>query len=129
MKPENKYCTEEQAMKLRSLGVIQDGTAAWLDGVLYSFLDKPDAKFSGFNKSAIAFDVAELLQLAPSCFTINRFSLGFEAWYNDSIPIMESEVYDNPAQAAAELLIRIIEHNLIAVEEVNKRLLAGPKKK
>lgn len=134
MKLEDQVCTLGQAKKLKELGIDQKSFWYWeemkrpvMEGCCTERLQEHFNIGHYIGSSRVdnissAFTVAELLQMAPDCLSIHRFSNGFEAWYSDHIPSLESETYNNPAQAAAELMIILIEEKVMAIEEVNNRL-------
>lgn len=90
-----QHCTQQQYFRLAELGVKDIGI----------------------------FNLYELLRMAPEGFEVCKMSnTEYEGCFNTENAMEVSERFNNPSEAAAQLLIELIEKKIIGVEGINERL-------
>lgn len=124
MKIENQVCSLEQAKYLKELGVITQSYFAYQGSTDHD----PDLK-SDDGKDYPAFTVAELGVMLPSeTLTIRRGSedSAFPNWeWENEAEQKGCGCYENEAEARADHLIILLEHNKTTVAEVNARIISS----
>jgi hypothetical protein len=124
MRVESQVCTLIQAKRLKELYVLQGTYWIWRQEVLYPenipVLITVGQLPTGIDKDAFnlysAFTVAELsvmlLEYAETYFSKNG------TWRIEGSDLD----FDTQAEASADRLIRLIENNILDINEVNNRL-------
>lgn len=138
---ESQVCTFEQSIRLRELGVVQQGYWYWgdrhaphLDLLPKDQWDKKDDIFNAFWYTA--FTVSELGVMLPDRFKflfsdvkITYSKCGVDSFgvflmqQPDDIHIINFKVSHHEAHVRAEMLIHLLEKDMIKVEQVNERLI------
>ena len=152
MKLENQYCSREQAIKLKELGVLNSVTHKTepdKDGDIYDTAtvgtyyscivgdtiitgiigEQEDAPYKNYNPFK-HYSVAELGVMIPEWhFTYPRLD-GFASYKNEDgfFAVADGTIngknYSTEAECRAALVIYLIENNILSVKTCNERLLA-----
>ena len=126
MKLQDQVITEEQADKMKRLGIDQDALYYHTHSEKWGVMPKGSIDFSG-DPSA-AFTVAELGTMLPAGYDTMRFTEHPEdRWFGydtsgDTFP--GEDCWKTEAEARGAMLIHLLETNTITAEEVNARLKA-----
>lgn len=135
MKIQDQVITLAQAKKLKELGVVQDSFMYFVGAYEntedqdlelvpaygYNWNDYPEQ--SGFPIKYAAFTVAELGVMLPALCYTEHFTWMEWQWSNiDNAPVISKGNFNTEAEARADLLIYLLEHDIITASEVNQRL-------
>jgi hypothetical protein len=119
MKLEDQVCTEQQADRLKELGIIQESLFYHTHSDWGVMPRKSD--FSGNPSSALT--VAELgVMLPPGYDTMYCTNDGWRGFDLDGQDMCDSKPFATEAEARAAMLIYLLETNIITPAEVNERL-------
>lgn len=133
---QEQVCTREQSVKLKELGIIQDGLFYYLDGVddLYTgtFLKKM-SKGANDGKASCAFTSAELGKMLAALeyeawghdmvFTSYISEYGWRVMYRNPRHFENPDRYfDTEAQSRADTLIFLLTEKLMTAAHANLAL-------
>jgi hypothetical protein len=119
MKIQDQVCTEQQADRLKELGIVQESLFYHTHSD-WGVMPKKSIDFSGDPSSA--FTVAELgvlLHLSPYSVYLKTDNIVF--WHAD-YEHMPFGAFETEAEAKAAILIHQLDNNIITPAEVNQRL-------
>lgn len=134
MKLQDQVCTIKQGEKLKELGVAQESLFYFTHSE-WGIMPKNSIDFTG-NPTSV-FTVAELGVMFPHNFSITKRHREFTCryWWGNFMDGILRTVKENSwhqtqnkneAQAAAEMLIYLLENKLTTTQEVNQRLTHEP---
>lgn len=131
---EQQVISLEQAKKLKALGVKQESLYTY-----HRYLPANDEKLvpweyvhNSLNPKFSAFTCAELFAALPEGYYLDKEDNKYEMMQKDEDGRLEeifelgkidaTELFDNPTQAIANLLIHLLESKIITVNEINERI-------
>lgn len=122
MNKEDLFCTQEQAIKLKSLGVAQKS--------LYATQDKTTSVFTSPELGAMlppSIDAYYLEQWRYDKDGKERYCIAYKGRINWKYAAWNDKIFygKTEAQVRASLLIYLLDNKLVGVEEINLRLLAA----
>jgi hypothetical protein len=123
MKLQDQVCTEQQADRLKELGVVQESLFYHTHSD-WGVMPKKSIDFSGDPSSA--FTVAELGVMMPVGYDTMANTEGYNSvvWRGYDIDGRDcpKEHFDTEAQCRAAMIISLLESFLITPAEANERL-------